>query len=143
MDPYKFELYEYVDGNLSVEWEWIGEGRSGDFDEADPDDEPLLRANLMAMGPDGEWHQDQDSSYCTYANVDTPQRLLDDASRMLIETVRKHGGIQFDHGTSDPHVIDRKVMEFWTHTEYDVEADQIVVPYDVPYFKHYQRSRER
>lgn len=49
-----------------VELEYIGEGRSGDFDETDPDDIPLLRFTVLDQVEDtGEWLPVDDASYCT------------------------------------------------------------------------------
>lgn len=54
-----------VRGDVAVEWEYIGEGWGGDYDEADPQDEPLLRFYVQRRTPDGEWADVEDASYCT------------------------------------------------------------------------------
>lgn len=53
------------DGRWKLEWEDIGEGYDGDFDETRPDDRPLYRATLV----DDNGDQLSDGSYCTQAVV--------------------------------------------------------------------------
>lgn len=55
---------ELVREPVRVELEWIGEGWSGEYDDRDPDDEPLLRFTVSHR-VDGEWEQVDDASYCT------------------------------------------------------------------------------
>lgn len=55
---------ELVREPVRVELEWIGEGWSGDYDDRDPDDEPLLRFTVSHR-VNGEWEQVDDASYCT------------------------------------------------------------------------------
>lgn len=58
-------------GDLEAIWEWIGEGWSGDYDETDPDDMPLLRFSVYR---DGE--QVDDASYCTRMPINAPDWML-------------------------------------------------------------------
>ena len=64
----------------------IGEGRSGDYDPDDPEDEALLRIDIETL-VDGDWTELRDGSYCTLVPVDTPKeeqtRLLDVAAKVL------------------------------------------------------------
>lgn len=53
-------------GVVRIEWEDLGEGRSGDYDPADPEDERLLRFYVRRWDADaGEWEDVEDASYCT------------------------------------------------------------------------------
>lgn len=123
--PYpSFGPYEYREGNLAVEWEFIGEGLSGDYDEMDPKDVPLLRANLLYYHPtntvpEGEepWTF-EDGSYCTLADTRTPRELLDESSRILLARVRSHGNVQIDDEWGGCH-FNRRLMEVWTWVEYN------------------------
>lgn len=57
--------------NMTVSWEHIGEGMSGDHDPDDPDDVPLLRFFVYKDGEPLE-----DGSYCTLMPVDTPPEIM-------------------------------------------------------------------
>lgn len=62
-------------GDVMVEFEAIGEGRSGDYDETDPFDIELLRFTVSRM-ESGEWVPVEDASYCTRVPVDTDAKTL-------------------------------------------------------------------
>jgi len=57
---------EFWDGDVGASFEFIGEGCCGDYDEANPNDEPLLRLDLMQV-EDGDYVQ-TDASGCTQCN---------------------------------------------------------------------------
>jgi hypothetical protein len=61
----------FTRGDWRLEWEHHGEGYSGDYNDEDPDDKALLRADL--------YYGDKpcnDGSYCTLAPDDTPEETL-------------------------------------------------------------------
>lgn len=79
-------------GVVTVEWENIGEGRSGDYDDSDPDDIELLRFYVRRFEGDPSlacealtdpalaarleveglgWSDVEDASYCTNVPADT------------------------------------------------------------------------
>jgi hypothetical protein len=62
-------------GSVFVEWEDIGEGLDGDFDEADPDDVALLRF-YVSRRVNGDWESVDDASYCTRMPVGTDKATL-------------------------------------------------------------------
>ena len=62
-------------GDVMVEFEAIGEGRSGDYDETDPLDIELLRFTVSRM-ESGEWVAVEDASYCTQVPADTDAETL-------------------------------------------------------------------
>jgi hypothetical protein len=104
-----FEEVTVRKGRLSVTWEYIGEGKSGDFNPDDPDDYPHLRVYAMLDGEDIE-----KGSYCTLASVDTPKdRLIGSALALLYLADR------FNSAKPGDKVFDTKLMEMWTWVEYD------------------------
>ena len=60
---------------VAVEWVNLGEGHCGDFDSADPEDENLLRFDVLQQ-TDGEWFAVDDSSYCTQVPASTDEPTL-------------------------------------------------------------------
>ena len=60
---------------VMVEFEAIGEGLSGDYNEDDPRDIELMRFTVLrSVG--AEWEQVEDASYCTQIPVDTDAPTL-------------------------------------------------------------------
>ena len=92
---------------LSVEWEWIGEGDEGDYQDDDPEDMPRLRANLRLQD-----EELADGSYCTLATPFTPKSELAQAANALMASVEI-----FDSYRGTP-TFNRRVMESWTWTNY-------------------------
>lgn len=79
-------------------WTYIGEGLDGDYDASDPDDRPILRADLHV--PDNA----DGLSYATLATTSVPEERLREISRDL-----------FDALPADPRAGGiRSVMERWT-----------------------------
>lgn len=70
---------------LSVELHWdCAEGVSGDYDEDDPTDEPLLRFDVL-------YHDEQidDGSYCTNLRIDDDRKLLTRAVKAILEEAER------------------------------------------------------
>jgi hypothetical protein len=65
---------------VAVEWEYIGEGFSGEYDPDDGDDQELLRFSVLQATNQGfghmEWEQVEMASYCTHVPADTSDELL-------------------------------------------------------------------
>jgi len=81
-----FETIEVRRGNFKAEWEWIGEGKSGDYDPADKDDEPLLRFSCFRhVYRDETGNLIDDGSYCTQLPVSTPVSHLVRAALSILE----------------------------------------------------------
>jgi len=74
-------------GDRQVTWEYIGEGYSGDYNENDPDDEPLLRFCCSKL-VDGEWRELDDASYCTRLSTTTWSRYLVEAAGLILEAIQ-------------------------------------------------------
>lgn len=55
---------ELIQDNIKVEWQDIGEGYNGEYNEEDSHDAPLLRFYFSQL-IDGEWQDLDDGSYCT------------------------------------------------------------------------------
>lgn len=68
--------FQSSNGIFKLEWVDLGEGWEGDYNPADPNDTPLLRADLYMKGENGEWESPDDSSYCTLAPVYTSTEVL-------------------------------------------------------------------
>jgi hypothetical protein len=81
---------------LSVDLHWeCGEGVSGDYDETDPQDEPLLRFDVLFNG-----EQLEDSSYCTNLRADDDPKLLKKAVAVILGEAEdsKTGDEEYNHG---------------------------------------------
>ena len=72
--------------NRRVTWEWIGEGWSGDYNEDDINDLPLLRFSCDRK-IDGQWEQMEDASYCTRMPISTPIQTLARAAAIILEAI--------------------------------------------------------
>jgi hypothetical protein len=71
---------ELIKDGVKVEWEDIGEGIHGDYDEGDPEDIPLFRFYISKL-VFGEWEEISDASYCTLV----PTGTSDDVQRKLLQ----------------------------------------------------------
>jgi len=85
-----------IKGEVRVNIGWIGEGWCGDFDEDDPDDEPLLRFDVhdlkypKDMEEEETWwncRSRQDNSYCTQLPAWTPIERLQEICKAIAESV--------------------------------------------------------
>jgi hypothetical protein len=80
-------------GPFRVTWEWIGEGRSGDYDEKDPADVPMLRFSVFhkvtcSGGTAEMWEEMEDGSYCTRMSVGTSEKVLCEAASIVLAAAR-------------------------------------------------------
>ena len=92
MKGLKFTDLELIRGEFKVVWEWLGEGLSGDYNENDEGDEPLLRFSCYKFEAPGfraepEWLQMDDASYCTLLKVGTPLKVLAYAAGIILEAI--------------------------------------------------------
>ena len=70
---------ELIDGDVKVTLEHIGDGWSGDYNEDDPDDDPILRFDVYKRVDDycgSEWEPVDNGSYCTRLKTTTPRWML-------------------------------------------------------------------
>ena len=82
-------------GDLRIEWEYIGEGYNGEWDEDDPEDEALLRFTVYTKPTPhfsdasyyNVWEQLDDGSYCTLMSYDTPYAILERALELIYEQI--------------------------------------------------------
>ncbi len=74
---------------VAVEWEYLEEGYCGDYDEDDPEDEPLLRFTVSQResGKNGPFRQVDDASYCTHVSAFTPQKILRQYLILILDEV--------------------------------------------------------
>lgn len=82
---------ELIQDNIKVEWQDIGEGLWGYYDETDPNDKPLLRFYFSQL-VDGEWEDLDDGSYCTLVNANTSEehqkQLLQILMKAAIDSIK-------------------------------------------------------
>lgn len=93
-EDFSFKEMEVIskDGRFKAVWEWIGEGRSGDYNPADPNDFPILRftcyvapnADRTNVGGASFWEQIEDASFCTAMDARTPRPLLRKALKKAV-----------------------------------------------------------
>ncbi len=69
--------------NMKAEFEYIGEGYSGDYEPLELGDRPLLRLYLFKKDEDGEWQEVEDGSVCTLVVAGTPTNKLKEILRMV------------------------------------------------------------
>lgn len=82
-----FKEIALTKGNRRVIWEYIGEGWSGDYNEDDPQDTPLLRFSCFRR--DGkEWGEMPDASYCTRMPLNSPAKILKEAAKIIVEAIQ-------------------------------------------------------
>jgi len=75
--------------NVRVDFEWNGEGVSGDYNDDDPNDEPRLRFTVYRREdeePTG-WAQVEDASYCTNVPARAPRNILARALKRIFDEV--------------------------------------------------------
>ena len=77
------EELELIKDNVKVIWENIGEGRCGDYNEADEEDENFLRFRAFVK-QDNDWEEVDDSSHCTYVAADTDTNTLNKLLNILL-----------------------------------------------------------
>ena len=68
--PEELHHYEVTDGYWRIVAEYIGEGYSGDYDEEDPDDAPLMRYDFFRKG-----EEEAVDSYCTLMPTTNPDAV--------------------------------------------------------------------
>ena len=73
--------------SVSVEFENIGEGISGDYNANDPDDINLLRVTIYVAGRLGLYSAIDDASYCTQMPASCSMNVLEKALDMIMDTV--------------------------------------------------------
>lgn len=79
--------------NVRVEITWdCAEGINGDYRPEDPDDEPLLRFDVMRDSGAG-WEQVDDASYCTNLRAYDDRGLLQKAADLILNEVYERASI--------------------------------------------------
>lgn len=73
-------------GDRRVTWEWIGEGWSGDYNEDDKSDTPLLRFSCDEKIGDA-WIGMDDASYCTRMPIKSPKKYLKRGAEIILEAI--------------------------------------------------------
>ena len=86
MSELTFTDLEIIQGDVKIVWEWLGEGWSGDYNEKDPQDSPLLRFSCFRR-VSGVWEEVDDGSYCTRLPLSTLPEHLEMAANSIIDAV--------------------------------------------------------
>lgn len=105
-------MSSFTRGDWRLEWEHHGEGYSGDYDEDDPDDKPLLRADLYYKG-----EMLTDGSYCTMTPDDTSEDVLKRFSDDLFDKLENHrleDDERFQRRLDDGYRFNDRIMQEWT-----------------------------
>lgn len=68
--PEELHYYEVSSEYWRVVAEYIGEGYSGDYDDSDPDDKPLIRYDFFKQG-----EEEAVDSYCTLMPTTNPDAV--------------------------------------------------------------------
>jgi hypothetical protein len=107
---------EAEDGDLKVQFEYIGEGLSGDY-TGEEDDVPMMRfytykKEYIENGqgidhPDWNWAEMEDGSWCTQVPVDTPKETLEKMTKVILEKMKEVVGEYGEDGIQDYNI--RKV----------------------------------
>jgi hypothetical protein len=78
-------VIEHVGARRKLEWEYIGEGMSGDYNVEDPGDYPHLRFCVSEWDAKNDtWEQLEDASYCTRMCTSTPIKILERFGRYIM-----------------------------------------------------------
>lgn len=87
----EFEDMELIEGNVKVEWTYIGEGVSGDYEEDDLEDERLLRFYIYTRENESEdFVYVEDSSYCTNFPLESTEEEKRNGLEVLMQGVYEH-----------------------------------------------------
>lgn len=84
---------ELIRNGIRVEFEDLGEGLAGDYNEDDPNDIPLLRFYISRM-ENGEWIPIENATLCTAMPVDTDPDIQRQALEFIYDRV--HDSIESD-----------------------------------------------
>lgn len=95
----EFNGMELIKENVKVTWDYIGEGASGDYDEADENDVALLRFEVYRKDEGShEWEYVENSSYCTNFPVDisnaTKRKGLETIMNLVFDKVQNGESIK-------------------------------------------------
>jgi hypothetical protein len=83
-----FTDIEVIKDNIRLVWEDIGEGWSGDYNDEDPDDTPLLRFSIdWRENANSDWEGLDDASYCTGLPIDTDADTLCEYAESIIASL--------------------------------------------------------
>jgi hypothetical protein len=88
MSDIRQSVVTLAEGDFRVSLEWIGEGVDGDYDEDDPEDEPLLRFEVEQIDNVGGFQYVGGTSYCTQLDARIPDEVKIKALRHILNVVR-------------------------------------------------------
>lgn len=74
-----------ADKKFMLDWEYIDEGLSGEYDASDPSDIPLLRFAVYVSKAPNIWEFADDASYCTTNPVNTNSEDLVKMGQFILD----------------------------------------------------------
>ena len=92
--------YEAISGDVKVNFEYIGEGYSGEYDKDDPADMPLWRFYTQKREyvddpdtgidhPDWNWVEVNEGSYCTQLSLSTSKDVMEKLVKILAKRMEQ------------------------------------------------------
>jgi len=78
---------DLIKENVKVEWEQLGEGRDGEYNPNDPNDQEYLRFYISKQSPNGTWENLDDGSFCTLFPVSASHEQKEKALVLIIDKV--------------------------------------------------------
>ena len=86
-----FGTVQLIKGNVMVEWDWIGDGISGEYRADDPGDVPLLRFTVCSCPyvdtAFPHWEPVSNASCGTQIPIDTPRAVLERLAQKIMDKV--------------------------------------------------------
>ena len=86
-----FETIQLIQSNVMVEWNWVGKGITGEYQENDPDDVPLLSFTICSCPnvdtSSRHWEPISNASYGTQIHIDTPRTILEKLAQKIMDKV--------------------------------------------------------
>jgi len=86
-----FEPVQLIQGNVMVEWNWVGQGLSGGYQEEDPGDIPMLSFTICSCPcldtSCRHWEPIPNASYGTQIPLDTPRAVLKRLAQKIMDRV--------------------------------------------------------
>jgi len=89
--PYfkRFDIVAVEEDGVKVEYDWMGEGKNGDYQPDDPDDSPLLRFTVYQL-KGATWCPIDESSNITLMPITTSEETLGKLARYILNIVKNH-----------------------------------------------------
>lgn len=119
------------EGNVWCNLSWHGEGMSGDYDNTNPEDMPLLRFTFYTKDEHGDATEIANGSYCTQLSLPQSMDEINAAAQIMANITQK----TMSSGGNMKKVFEELSWAEWDWVErFTCDPDNIVTPF-VYYFK--------